>query len=64
MSDKYWTLPEAAAAWGVSLDHARKIAGRIEGSKKVLSASGGNVEWRIPRDAPIPTADNRRRKPK
>lgn len=57
----YWTITQAAEAWGVSLGYARRIASRIQGAERVISADGGYVEWRIPANTPIPTADNRRR---
>lgn len=50
----YWTIKDAAAAWGLSCDRVREYAvqGRIPGAYKEIE--GRNVVWRIPAGAPRP----------
>lgn len=48
----YWTVNQAADAWGVTPDRVRKLAARVPGARRELE--GCRLIWLIPAGAKNP----------
>lgn len=57
-----WGVAEAAKAWGVNPEYAKRIMHLVPGAYK--AASGNMIRWIIPAGSPKPTDGKRGRKPK
>lgn len=52
MDEQFWTIQEAAEAWGVKVVWARRIAPRVPGVQREVSK--GKYIWLIPVNTPKP----------
>jgi hypothetical protein len=48
-----WTVEQAAEAWDLNTDYARRIIGQAQGAERAID--GRNAIWLVPQGATKPT---------